>query len=146
MDSHARPHGVLFSGDLDSLLLVAVLDRVLSDGQTLNLINAAFGHDTAAVDACPDRISTIHGDHELNALGVGCRDFRLIWADCSPAEAEQVLEGHVRHFRCPCEEPIDSSAGTALWLAARGQGIVYDFVWNEANKGAYKGTIEKSSF
>jgi hypothetical protein len=123
------------------LLLVAVLDRVLPDGQTLDLINIAFGHDATAVDACTDRITTIHGYHELDALSSGRRDFHIFCRHCSPAEADQVLESHVRHLLYPCEKPMDASVGTALWLAARGQGIV-----QEANEGAYKGTIDQRHY
>jgi asparagine synthetase B (glutamine-hydrolysing) len=139
-EAQVRPYAVLFSGGLDSLFLAAVLDRVLPDGQTLDLINVAFGRDTAAVDACPDRITAIQGYHELNSLSGGRREFRLLCANISPADADQALESHVRHLLHPADKPMDASVGTALWLAARGQGLVYD-----PNEEVCEGTCDKSN-
>jgi asparagine synthetase B (glutamine-hydrolysing) len=125
-EANPHPYAVLFSGGLDSLFLAAILDRVMPKGQRLDLVNIAFGHDAASLNACPDRITAISGYHELTTLSAGRREFRLICANCLPNDADEALESHVRHLVHPGSQPMDASVGTALWLAARGQGVVYE--------------------
>jgi asparagine synthetase B (glutamine-hydrolysing) len=124
--SKGRPlYALLFSGGLDSLLLAVVLDRVLPAKEPFDLINVAFGDGAAAISACPDRVSGIKGYHELMRLRTPGRSVRLLCIDVAPQAADEALEKHVRHLVHPCEQLMDASIGTALWMAARGCGRVY---------------------
>ena len=66
---------VLFSGGLDSTLLVAILSKILNPNITLDLVNVSFDPATSA-----DRISSLFAYSELKALNP-TRKFRLLCAD-----------------------------------------------------------------
>lgn len=127
--SVAPRFAVLFSGGIDSLFIAAMLHLCMPDGETLDLINVAFGANSMAIDECPDRRNAIAGLKELvrlsDAKAQPQRDFRLICVDVSPEEADLALEDHVRHLLHPCDQPMDASIGTALWMAARGRGRLH---------------------
>jgi asparagine synthetase B (glutamine-hydrolysing) len=135
LSSPSRPSGhpsfaVLFSGGLDSLLVAVVLDRVLPPGEPFDLVNVAFGADSAAIAGCPDRVSAVQGYRELlqargGGAGASTRPIRLFCVDVPPHRADEALESSVRHLVHPCDQPMDASIGTALWLAARARGYVY---------------------
>lgn len=117
-------YATLFSGGVDSLLIAAVLNELLPEGEPLHLINVAFGHDREAIAACPDRMTAIQGITELRALS-SSRQIVLICVDVGPDQADQVLAKHVRSLVHPCDQPMDASIGTALWMAAQGRGYVH---------------------
>ena len=66
---------VLFSGGLDSTLLVAILSRVLDPKIKLDLVNVSFDPSTSS-----DRISSLFAYSELRSLYPD-RQFRLLCAD-----------------------------------------------------------------
>lgn len=119
-------YGVLFSGGIDSLFLAAVLDECLPEGETIELINVAFGKSDDALQACPDRANAISGLAELRNLSRTARDFDLRCVDVGPMEADETLASCVRHLVHPCDQLMDASIGTAIWLASRGRGYSYD--------------------
>lgn len=120
-----RPrYAVLFSGGIDSLVIAAVLAECLPLNETVQLVNVAFGSDQIAVDSCPDRMTAVAGLRELQALFPG-RNFDLCCVEIGPQLADDTLERCVRHLVFPCDQPMDASIGTAIWLAARGKGRSY---------------------
>lgn len=118
------PYALLFSGGLDSLFIAYMLCKYMPTEQPLQLINVAFGKDSTAISNCPDRKSAILALDELAALQ-NRRAIQLICVDVPPTVADDTLKQHVKHLIRPCDQPMDASIGTALWLAARGQGYVH---------------------
>lgn len=116
---------VLFSGGLDSLLIAVVLDEILPVGESLELVNVAFGADDDAIALCPDRVSAIAGYEELLGVSRGSRKIQLVCVDVTAEMADTCLEETVRGLIYPCEQPMDASIGTALWQAGRGRGYVH---------------------
>lgn len=119
-------YAVLFSGGIDSLVIAAMLNNCLPEGETIQLINVAFGKDAEAIRKCPDRANAISGLAELRIISRAARDFELCCVDVSPEQADETLESRVRHLVHPCDQPMDASIGTAIWLAASAKGYHYD--------------------
>jgi asparagine synthetase B (glutamine-hydrolysing) len=145
-------YAVLFSGGLDSLFLSAILDSVMPAGQPLDLITVAFGTHPSDIAAAPDRLSALQGYAELCTLASlraaeadrPQRAIRLICVDVGPKDADDVLEKSVRHLLRPCNQRMDASIGTALWLAARGHGYVYSSAKNDCRDGMSARTMVTS--
>lgn len=120
-ENHER-FALLFSGGVDSMVLARLLDLELPPGEPLQLINVAFD-DGGGVSQCPDRRTAQAGLHELRKLSK--RPVSLVKVDVPAAEADDALCS-VRLLLHPCDAPMDSTIGTALWLAARGVGTDAD--------------------
>lgn len=117
---HPR-YAVLFSGGIDSLVIAAVIAEYLPSCEIVQLINVAFGSDQTAIDDCPDRKGAVAGLRELQAL-YPARPFDLCCVDVGPQSADDTLERCIRPLIFPCDQPMDASIGTAIWLAARAKG------------------------
>lgn len=117
-------YAVLFSGGIDSLFIAAVLAECLPADESVQLISVAFGEDSHAIMQCPDRRSAILGLDELQKLHPE-RRFELCCVDADHHLADFTVEEHVQHLISPCNQPMDASIGTAIWLAARAKGYLY---------------------
>ncbi|KAG0589479.1 hypothetical protein KC19_1G023200 [Ceratodon purpureus] len=113
------PVAVLFSGGLDSMILAALLDECLQPDYGIDLLNVSFEGPTA-----PDRISAIAGLAELERVSPS-RRWRLVKVDAE-LSAMDSYRTHLRSLICPSNTFMDLNIGTALWLAARGEGYVHN--------------------
>lgn len=116
---------VLFSGGIDSLAIAAILAECLPPEEEVHLINVAFGNCEEDIFRCPDRRSSIAALAELRLL-FPKRQFELCCVNVDSKLADESLERSVRHLIYPCDQKMDASIGTALWLAARGEGHRFD--------------------
>lgn len=117
---------VLFSGGIDSMFLAAILLECTTSEEPIDLINVAFGADSKAIEMCPDRQSAISGYQELETLSGHSGRINLICVNVKPQEADKALENNVRDLIYPCDQPMDPTIGTAIWLAARGEGTLHE--------------------
>lgn len=113
---------VLFSGGIDSLFLSVILESCLPESEPLHLINVAFGKDSQSIQKCPDRITALQGLKEMRALCSGERRVEMLCVDVLPNQADFALVNSVRHLLHPCDQLMDASIGTAIWLASQGVG------------------------
>ncbi|KAG5383705.1 hypothetical protein IGI04_035175 [Brassica rapa subsp. trilocularis] len=95
------PVAVLFSGGLDSVILAALLDQCLYPKYEVDLLNVSFDGANA-----PDRISAKAGVKELKKI--------------APLRRWKLVKTSIRDKACH-----DLNIGTALWLAARGDGWIH---------------------
>ncbi|KAG9439053.1 hypothetical protein H6P81_019218 [Aristolochia fimbriata] len=111
------PVAVLFSGGLDSMILAALLDNCLDSKYEIDLLNVSFDGELA-----PDRISAKMGMNELRKISP-CRRWHLVEIDAYLANLAAVTK-HVMSLIHPANTYMDLNIGTALWLAAGGDGWV----------------------
>lgn len=123
--SYAPRFAILFSGGIDSMVLARLLDNEIPSGEPLHLINVAFGDGADALSECPDRRTAIEGLQELRKLSPSRRSIDLICVNASTREAHETLNFIVRPLIHPCDQPMDATIGTAIWLAARGRGQMF---------------------
>ena len=124
-DTECARYAVLFSGGIDSMFLAAILLKCTTSEEPIDLINVAFGADTEAIGMCPDRQSAITGYEELKTLSGRSSRINLVCVDVTPQEADEILENRIRDLIYPCDQPMDPTIGTAIWLAARGEGTLH---------------------
>lgn len=117
--SSETPVAVLFSGGLDSMILAALVDQCLASQCSIDLLNVSFEGESA-----PDRISALAGMKELHKISPS-RRWRLVEVDGSFSDLGK-LQGHILSLICPSKTYMDLNIGTALWLAAQGDGWVRD--------------------
>lgn len=120
-ESQAR-FAVLFSGGIDSLFLSVILESCLLENEPLHLINVAFGKDSQSIQKCPDRITALQGLKEMRTLCSKKRRIEMLCVDVLPNQADYALVNNVRHLLHPCDQLMDASIGTAIWLASKGVG------------------------
>ena len=110
--------GIMFSGGLDSVVLAALAAQVLPPTQSLDLINVSFG------EASADRQAALQSYQELKTLYPN-RTLRLV---CVDIEWDQVVqhEARIQQLMHPKTTTMDLNISTALWFAARGEGVVID--------------------
>ncbi|XP_048318236.1 uncharacterized protein LOC107429043 isoform X3 [Ziziphus jujuba] len=113
------PVAVLFSGGLDSMILAALLHECLDISYEIDLLNVSFDGQTA-----PDRISARAGVKELKSI-IPSRKWKLVEinSDLSTLTFETK---HVMSLISPANTYMDLNIGIALWLAAGGDGWVYE--------------------
>lgn len=113
------PVAVLFSGGLDSMILAALLDECLDLRYAIDLLNVSFDGPSA-----PDRISARAGLKELRRVA-SSRRWKLVEidADLSKLTSEKI---HVMSLINPATTYMDLNIGIALWLAAGGDGWLYE--------------------
>ncbi|KAH9565071.1 hypothetical protein CY35_04G058600 [Sphagnum magellanicum] len=109
------PVAVLFSGGLDSMILAALADEYIDPNYGIDLLNVSFEGASA-----PDRISAISGLIELQQLSPS-RKWRLVEVDADLTAMER-HRSHLLSLICPSSTYMDLNIGTALWLAAKGEG------------------------
>ena len=104
---------VLFSGGLDSTLLVAILSKILNPNIALDLVNVSFDPATSA-----DRISSLFAYSELKALHP-TRKFRLLCADFDIKDVLQDYETLLQSLIFPKDSHMDFNIACALFLGAK---------------------------
>ncbi|XP_052206075.1 uncharacterized protein LOC127810572 isoform X2 [Diospyros lotus] len=113
------PVAVLFSGGLDSMILAALLDECLDPKYEIDLLNVSFDNESA-----PDRISARAGVKELKRISP-LRRWKLVEIDADLSNLTSETK-HVMSLINPAKTYMDLNIGLALWLAATGDGCVYD--------------------
>ncbi|XP_039131545.1 asparagine synthetase domain-containing protein 1 [Dioscorea cayenensis subsp. rotundata] len=111
------PIAILFSGGLDSMILAALLDQCIDSSYTIDLLNVSFDGNLA-----PDRVSAWVGIRELRRIAP-LRRWRLVEIDASLSDLALETK-HVMSLIHPLKTYMDLNIGTALWLAAGGDGWV----------------------
>ena len=117
---------VLFSGGIDSVILVALSHRhVVPLDQSIDLINVSFFKDANPgknAAASPDRLAAILSYHEM-LTRFPDRKWRFIAVDV-PYEEVLEQEQHIKRLISPLDSTMDFNISTAFWFAARGRGRV----------------------
>ncbi|XVF43242.1 hypothetical protein PTKIN_Ptkin02bG0024600 [Pterospermum kingtungense] len=113
------PVAVLFSGGLDSMILAALLDECLDPNYEIDLLNVSFDGESA-----PDRITARAGVKELKRVAP-LRRWRLVHIDAELSKLTWETK-HVLSLINPANTYMDLNIGIALWLAARGEGWMYE--------------------
>lgn len=111
------PIAILFSGGLDSMILAALLDQCLTLNCEIDLLNVSFDGPHA-----PDRISAKAGVIELQRIAP-LRRWRLVEIDADPSNLQPETK-YLTSIIHPAKTYMDLNIGTALWLAACGEGWV----------------------
>ena len=112
--------GILFSGGIDSMMIAAVVDRVLPPGVPIDLFNVAFENPRFACNGrdpygVPDRVTGEAGVAELRALGT--RIWRWLPVNVSLFELS-THRAHIRSLVSPLTSVMDESIACAIWFAA----------------------------
>ncbi|PON64653.1 Asparagine synthase family amidotransferase [Trema orientale] len=113
------PVAILFSGGLDSMILAALLNVCLDPRYEIDLLNVSFDGESA-----PDRISAKAGVKELRRIAPS-RKWKLVEID-SDLSTLTFETKHVMSLISPLNTYMDLNIGIALWLAAGGEGWVYE--------------------
>ncbi|KAJ8774710.1 hypothetical protein K2173_017156 [Erythroxylum novogranatense] len=121
------PVAILFSGGLDSMILAALLNECLDLNYGIDLLNVSFDGECA-----PDRISAKAGLQELRRLAP-LRRWKLVEIDADLSNLTTEMK-HVMTLIKPAKTYMDLNIGTALWLAASGEGWVYEGTNNINNE------------
>ncbi|XP_030449428.1 uncharacterized protein LOC115671883 isoform X2 [Syzygium oleosum] len=121
------PVAVLFSGGLDSMIIAAILDQCIDPHFDIDLLNVSFDGPSA-----PDRISARAGKKELSRIAPS-RRWRLVEIDADLSNLSSEMK-HVMSLIHPANTYMDLNIGIALWLAASGDGWVYEERDNENDK------------
>ncbi|KAK2636042.1 hypothetical protein Ddye_030834 [Dipteronia dyeriana] len=115
------PVAVLFSGGLDSMILAALLNECLDPSYEIDLLNVSFDGQFA-----PDRISAEAGVKELRRIAP-LRRWKLVEIDAELSNLTSETK-HVMSLINPANTYMDLNIGIALWLAAGGDGWLYEGV------------------
>lgn len=130
MDSSSPRISILFSGGLDCTLLGMIIDDLLDEGETVDLLNVAFenkrvgdGYNT------PDRKLGKRSWLELETrsrakYGTSSSRFRFIEIDVPFGEMTEHRQT-VQHLMWPKDSVMDLSIALAFYFASRGQGAQY---------------------
>jgi asparagine synthetase B (glutamine-hydrolysing) len=118
-DKEAVPVAVLFSGGLDSMILAALLHQCLDPKYEVDLLNVSFDGPNA-----PDRISAKAGIKELKKIAP-FRRWKLVEIDADLSKLGFETK-RVMSLINPADTYMDLNIGTALWLAARGDGWIHE--------------------
>lgn len=124
---------VLFSGGLDSALLAALAHRHVPADEPIDLATVCF-----AGGASADRLAAHTAIAELRAWAPS-RLWRLIEVDCSLADVAAAKTRLLRLLH-PRTTVMDSNIGSALWLAARADGLVNNQPYVSAARVCLLGT------
>jgi len=131
---HSSRLGILFSGGIDSLILSALADKYVPKDQTIDLINVAFGKTSFDV---PDRKTGILGLKELQAISN--RKWNFVQVNVNGEEVQK-HQNHITSLIYPRDTVMDITIGTALWFAARAEGILYSE--DPMNQEPYKSQVK----
>ncbi|KAH7328714.1 asparagine synthase-like protein [Stachybotrys elegans] len=133
---HASPSdariAILFSGGLDCTVLARLSSMIIPADQFIDLINVAFENpriasqhkgspDVNLYELCPDRVT---GRKAFEELTVACPDrlWRFVTVDV-PYSVTCEHRNEVVRLLHPHNTEMDLSIATALYFAARGQGV-----------------------
>ncbi|EYU28871.1 hypothetical protein MIMGU_mgv1a002623mg [Erythranthe guttata] len=115
----SAPIAVLFSGGLDSMIIAALLHQCVDSEYEIDLLNISFDGESA-----PDRITARAGLNELRKIA-SSRRWNLIEIDAYLTKLTSETQ-HVMSLINPAKTYMDLNIGIALWLAARGDGWLYE--------------------
>ncbi|KAL3654307.1 hypothetical protein CASFOL_003988 [Castilleja foliolosa] len=118
-EKYNAPIAVLFSGGLDSMIIAALLHQCIDSEYDIDLLNVSFDGELA-----PDRISGRAGLKELQKI-LPSRRWNLIEIDADLLKLTSETK-HVMSLINPAETYMDLNIGIALWLAAGGNGWLYE--------------------
>ncbi|KAL0302316.1 UNVERIFIED_CONTAM: Asparagine synthetase domain-containing protein 1 [Sesamum angustifolium] len=113
------PVAVLFSGGLDSMIIAALLHQCIDSEYDIDLLNVSFDGVSA-----PDRISARAGLKELQKIAP-LRRWNLYKIDADLLKLTSETK-HVMALINPANTYMDLNIGIALWLAAGGDGWLYE--------------------
>lgn len=119
VENELVPVAVLFSGGLDSMIIAALLHECLDPSYDIDLLNVSFDGRSA-----PDRISAKAGLNELRRIAPS-RKWKLVEIDADLPTLTFETK-HVMSLLNPANTYMDLNIGIALWLAAGGDGWVYE--------------------
>ena len=119
-----REVAVLFSGGLDSVVLARLAHDALPADATIDLINVAFGERRGDAEKAPDRLAARSALRELRDA-CPSRKFRLIEATAAPGDLARIADD-VAALAAPCATHMDFNIAAALYVAAKGEGALYD--------------------
>jgi len=108
---------VAFSGGLDSALLAALAHRHVPPGEPIHLASVCFSGGASA-----DRLAARSALSELRETAPS-RPWRLICVDASMADVHAHRQ-HLMRLLYPQQTLMDLNIGAALWLTARGEGLL----------------------
>jgi asparagine synthetase B (glutamine-hydrolysing) len=121
-----QPIMFLFSGGIDSAILVAIAHIILNINIPFELVNIASG---ANATSAPDRLSAIYSLYEILKLPKAKeRDFKLIFVDITTDDITN-QENHIKNLIYPKNTVMDINIGTALWFGSRGIGKLFDMTY-----------------
>ncbi|XP_047967076.1 asparagine synthetase domain-containing protein 1 isoform X4 [Salvia hispanica] len=112
------PIAVLFSGGLDSMIIAALLHQCIDSEYEIDMLNVSFDGESA-----PDRISAKAGLKELQKIAPS-RRWNLVEIDADLLKLTFETK-HVMTLINPSKTYMDLNIGLALWLAAGGDGWLY---------------------
>ncbi|KAG8366451.1 hypothetical protein BUALT_Bualt17G0081400 [Buddleja alternifolia] len=113
------PVAILFSGGLDSMIIAALLHQCIDSEYEIDLLNVSFDGESA-----PDRITARAGLKELQKIAP-VRRWNLIEIDADLVKLTSETK-HVMALINPAKTYMDLNIGIALWLAAGGDGCLYE--------------------
>lgn len=113
------PIAVMFSGGLDSMIIAALLHQCIDSEYEIDLLNVSFDGESA-----PDRISARAGLKELQNIA-SSRRWNLVEIDADLPQLTFETK-HVMALIDPAKTYMDLNIGIALWLAAGGDGWLYE--------------------
>jgi asparagine synthetase B (glutamine-hydrolysing) len=108
--NHARV-AVLYSGGLDSLVLAALADQHVPEGEPIDLLNVAFSDEydyNGSSDAysllhIPDRATAISGLKQLNPR----RTWNFVEINIGTTELKNLRDSHIRQLIFPLNTVLD---------------------------------------
>jgi asparagine synthetase B (glutamine-hydrolysing) len=115
---------VLFSGGIDSVVLARLASDALPADAAIDLVNVAFGERPGDANRAPDRLAARAALRELRAACPN-RAFRLLEATAAPGALVRIAND-VAALAAPCATHMDFNIAAALYVGARGEGVVYD--------------------
>ncbi|PHU02207.1 hypothetical protein BC332_27458 [Capsicum chinense] len=130
-NKYNTPVAVLFSGGLDSMILAALLDKCMDAKYDIDLLNVSFDGPFA-----PDRVSARAGLKELQKIAPS-RRWKLVEIDADLLKLTSETK-HVMSLINPASTYMDLNIGTALWLAAGGEGCLQDETGNDDTRDHVK--------
>lgn len=122
----------MFSGGLDSAVIAAIAHYCLPPGEAIYLINVAFeqpstnspsGKGSAKLFDVPDRQTGITALEELENI-FSDRKFNFVAVNVTKDELIERRNEHIKNLLYPLDTVLDDNIGCALWLAARGAGVL----------------------
>ena len=106
------------------MVLARLAHDALPADATIDLINVAFGERRGDAEKAPDRLAARSALRELR-LACPSRKFRLIEATAAPGDLARIADD-VAALAAPCSTHMDFNIAAALYVAAKGEGALYD--------------------